>query len=124
MSPNLSPKLWPAIWPALRDRTPLGWLQLKKSRSRLLVAVAGIGFADLLMFAQLGIQAALFDSNTLLNRSMDADIVIRSAQYRDLNLANTLPRRRLHPGRRLPPALGESVPAAAAHGLACSPADG
>ena len=78
------------------DRTPLGWLQLKKNKGRLLVAVAGIGFADLLMFAQLGIQAALFDSNTLLNRSIDADIVIRSAQYRDLNLANTLPRRRLY----------------------------
>jgi putative ABC transport system permease protein len=84
------------IWQTLCDRTPLGWLQLKKSKSRLLVAVAGIGFADLLMFAQLGIQAALFDSNTLLNRGMDADIIIRSAQYRDLSLADTLPRRRLY----------------------------
>jgi putative ABC transport system permease protein len=81
---------------ALLDRTPLGWLQLKKSKSRLMVAIAGIGFADLLMFAQLGIQAALFDSNTMLNRGMDADIIIRSAQYRDLNLANTFPRRRLY----------------------------
>ncbi len=84
------------FWQALQDRTPLGWLQLKKNRGRLLVAVAGIGFADLLMFAQLGIQAALFDSNTLLNRGLDADIIIRSAQYRDLSLANTLPRRRLY----------------------------
>jgi putative ABC transport system permease protein len=79
----------------MQDRTPLGWLQLKKNKGRLIVAIAGIGFADLLMFAQLGIQAALFDSNTLLNRGMDADIIIRSAQYRDLSLANTLPRRRL-----------------------------
>ncbi|MBW4627122.1 MAG: ABC transporter permease DevC [Brasilonema octagenarum HA4186-MV1] len=90
------------IWQALRDRTPLGWLQLKKSKSRLLVAVAGIGFADLLMFAQLGIQAALFDSNTMLNRGMDADIIIRSAQYRDLNLADTLPRRRLYQIKNVP----------------------
>lgn len=89
-------------WQALRDRTPLGWLQLKKNRTRLIVAVAGIGFADLLMFAQLGIQAALFDSNTLLNRSMDADIILRSAQYRDLNLANTLPRRRLFQVKAVP----------------------
>lgn len=80
---------------AMRDRTPLGWLQLKKNKGRLMVAIAGIGFADLLMFAQLGIQAALFDSNTLLNRGMDADIIIRSTQYRDLSLADTLPRRRL-----------------------------
>ena len=85
-----------ALWQAMRDRTPLGWLQLKKNKARLFVAVAGIGFADLLMFAQMGIQAALFDSNTLLNRSVDADIIVRSAQYRDLSLANTVPRRRLY----------------------------
>jgi putative ABC transport system permease protein len=90
------------IWNRLLDRTPLGWLQLKKSKSRLIVAVAGIGFADLLMFAQLGIQAALFDSNTMLNRGMDADIIIRSAQYRDLNLADTLPRRRLYQIKDIP----------------------
>lgn len=90
------------VWQALRDRTPLGWLQLKKNKSRLLVAVAGIGFADLLMFAQLGIQAALFDSNTMLNRGMDADIIIRSTQYRDLNLADTLPRRRLYQIKDVP----------------------
>jgi putative ABC transport system permease protein len=84
------------FWQRIQDRTPLGWLQLKKSKSRFLVAVAGIGFADLLMFAQLGIQAALFDSNTALNRGMNADIILRSAQYRDLSLADTLPRRRLY----------------------------
>lgn len=90
------------VWQALVDRTPLGWLQLKKSKSRLIVAVAGIGFADLLMFAQLGIQATLFDSNTMLNRGMDADIILRSAQYRDLNLADTLPRRRLYQVQDIP----------------------
>jgi len=91
-----------SIWQSLGDRTPLGWLQLKKSKSRLLVAVAGIGFADLLMFAQLGIQAALFDSNTMLNRGMNADIVLRSTQYRDLSLADTLPRRRLYQIKDIP----------------------
>jgi putative ABC transport system permease protein len=90
------------IWQALSDRTPLGWLQLKKSKSRLIVAIAGIGFADLLMFAQLGIQAALFDSNTMLNRGMDADIILHSAQYRDLNLADTMPRRRLYQVKDIP----------------------
>jgi putative ABC transport system permease protein len=90
------------IWRGIIDRTPLGWLQLKKSKSRLMVAVAGIAFADLLMFAQLGIQAALFDSNTAINRGMDADIIISSAQYRDLNLANTLPRRRLYQIKDVP----------------------
>ena len=90
----LSPKQ--TLLQSMQERTPLGWLQLKKNKGRLVVAIAGIGFVDLLMFAQLGIQAALFDSNTLLNRGMDADIIIRSAQYRDLNVSNTFSRRRLY----------------------------
>ncbi|MBW4581443.1 MAG: ABC transporter permease DevC [Tildeniella nuda ZEHNDER 1965/U140] len=95
--PKQAPRLLKRhFWQSMQDRTPLGWLQLKKNKTRLLVAVAGIGFADLLMFAQLGIQAALFDSNTLLNRGVDADIIIRSTQYRDLAVSNTFPRRRLY----------------------------
>ena len=41
-------------------KTPLSWLQLSHEKSRLLIALAGIGFADILMFIQLGFQAALF----------------------------------------------------------------
>jgi putative ABC transport system permease protein len=83
------------FWQSLTQRTPLGWLQLRKNKGRLLVALAGIGFADLLMFAQMGIQSALFESNTLMIQNLEADIIIRSPQYRDLSLANTFPRRRL-----------------------------
>ena len=35
-----------SFWKGMQERTPLGWLQLKKNKGRLLVAVAGIGFAD------------------------------------------------------------------------------
>ncbi|MDX1978471.1 MAG: ABC transporter permease DevC [Pseudanabaenaceae cyanobacterium bins.68] len=83
------------FWQSFTQRTPLGWKQLQKNRGRLIVAIAGIGFADLLIFAQLGIQGALFESNTLLIQSLDADIVIRATQYRDLSLPSTFPRRRL-----------------------------
>ena len=83
------------FWQSLSQRTPLGWKQLQKNKGRLLVAIGGIGFADLLIFAQLGIQGALFESNTLLVQSLDADIVIRSTQYRDLSLPSTFPRRRI-----------------------------
>jgi putative ABC transport system permease protein len=38
-------------------RTPLGWLQLSHEKGRLLVALAGIAFADVLMFMQLGFQS-------------------------------------------------------------------
>ncbi len=83
------------FWQSLSQRTPLGWKQLQKNKGRLLVAIGGIGFADLLIFAQLGIQGALFESNTLLVQSLNADIVIRSTQYRDLSLPSTFPRRRI-----------------------------
>ena len=99
-APQLRPKQ--GFWQSFTQRTPIGWKQLTKKKGRLFVAIAGIGFADLLMFAQMGIQAALFDGNVLLNRSMDADIVIRSAQYRDLSLANTLPRRRIYQVQDIP----------------------
>lgn len=79
----------------LRRRTPLGWLQLNRERSRLLVALSGIAFADLLMFMQLGFQSALFDSNTRLHRSMDADIFLTSPQARNLANMSTFTRRRL-----------------------------
>lgn len=76
-------------------RTPLGWLQLRHDRGRFLVALAGIAFADLLMFMQLGFQAALYDSNTRLDRSFKADVVLISPRALNLQNLSTFPRRRL-----------------------------
>jgi putative ABC transport system permease protein len=76
-------------------RTPLGWLQLRHDRGRFLVAIAGIAFADLLMFMQLGFQAALYDSNTRLNRAFRGDVVLISPKALNLQNLSTFPRRRL-----------------------------
>ena len=38
----------------------LAWLQLRKGRARLIEAIAGISFADVLMFLQMGFRGALF----------------------------------------------------------------
>lgn len=43
-------------------KIPLAWLQLTRERTRLVIALAGIAFADILMFMQLGFREALFDS--------------------------------------------------------------
>ena len=80
----------------IQRRTPLGWLQLKRERGRLVVAIAGIAFADVLMFMQLGFQSALYDSNTKLSRSLDADIVLVSPQARNTQNLSTFSRRRLY----------------------------
>lgn len=79
----------------LQRRTPLGWLQLSHHKSRLLVAVAGIAFADVLIFMQLGFQNALYDSNTRLNRAFIGDIILISPQSRNMQNLATFSRRRL-----------------------------
>jgi len=80
----------------LQRRTPLGWLQLSRERNRLLVALSGIAFADVLMFMQLGFQSALYDSNTKLSRSLDADIVLVSPQAKNTQNLGLFARRRLY----------------------------
>lgn len=79
----------------LQRRTPLGWLQLNHQKSRLLVAISGIAFADVLMFMQLGFQNALYDSNTKLHRTIIADIILISPQTKNLQNMSTFSRRRL-----------------------------
>ena len=69
---------------SMKPGIPLAWLQLSRSRSRLYVAIAGIAFAAFLMFMQLGFQAALYDSNTLLHRSLQADLIFMSPQAQNI----------------------------------------
>jgi len=62
---------------------------------RLLVALAGISFAGILMFMQLGFRDGLFDASVTVHRLFDADIVLispRSASSIDMA---GFPRRRL-----------------------------
>ncbi len=86
----------------LRRRTPLGWLQLSHQKNRLLVALSGIAFADVLMFMQFGFQSALYDSNTRLHRSLRSDIVLIGSQTRNLQRISTFSRRRLYQAMDVP----------------------
>jgi putative ABC transport system permease protein len=88
-------------WKFLR-KTPLAWLQVSRERNRLLVAMAGIAFADMLMFMQLGFQRALFDSNTQLHRSLNTDLVLISPQARNIVNLTSFPRRRLYQSLSIP----------------------
>lgn len=58
----------------------LAWCQLKYKKRRLLVAIAGISFAVVLMFMQLGFQSALFDSAVRLHNSLRGDIFLLSTR--------------------------------------------
>ena len=87
---------------SLRNRTPLGWLQLKHDKMKMLTALAGIAFADILMFMQLGFKDALFTTNTQYPRAIDGDIILLSTQATNFNKLFTFPRRRLYQAMDLP----------------------
>ncbi|MCC5603271.1 ABC transporter permease DevC [Nostoc favosum] len=80
----------------IKRKIPLAWLQLIQERSRLLVAIAGIAFADFLMFMQLGFQAALYDSNTRMHHSIKANLILMSPQAQNILNMSTFPRRYLY----------------------------
>ncbi len=77
-------------------KTPLAWLQLSYEKVRLLIALAGIGFADMLMFMQLGFQNALFDSSVIFHQAIEGDIFLMSPQSDALGLTETFSSRRLY----------------------------
>jgi putative ABC transport system permease protein len=62
-------------------KIPLAWQQLMKEKMRLAVALAGIAFADILMFAQMGFEGALFDSSIALHKHFKTDLVVVSRNF-------------------------------------------
>jgi len=57
---------------------PLGWMQLRHRPLRLFVALAGIGFAVLLIMMQLGFRSALFESAVRFHERFLYDIALFS----------------------------------------------
>ena len=74
----------------------LSWLQLRKERVRLLVAIAGISFADVLMFLQMGFRGALFSSAVEFHTSLNGEIVMLSGRSRSLISLDRFTERRLY----------------------------
>nr|ADN12349.1 DevC protein [Gloeothece verrucosa PCC 7822] len=83
-------------------KLPLAWLQLKHEKIRLLVAIAGISFAVVLIFMQLGFQAALFDSAVHLHNSLRGDIFLLSTRSTSLIGMKSFSERRLYQALALP----------------------
>jgi putative ABC transport system permease protein len=68
----------------LLKKTPIAWKQLMKEKPRLLVAIGGISFANVLIFFQLGMMDALYDGATQAHHLLDADLVMTSSKYKSL----------------------------------------
>ena len=90
------------IFQSIKNRTPLGWLQLKHDKIKMLTALSGIAFADILMFMQLGFKDALFTTNTQYPRLVNGDVVLLSTQATNFNELYTFPRRRLYQAMDVP----------------------
>jgi putative ABC transport system permease protein len=82
-----------ALWQ--RRRIPLASLMLIRQPVRLAVAMAGISFAGILMFMQLGFRDGLFDASVTVHRLFDADIVLISPRSTSSVSMAGFPRRRL-----------------------------
>ena len=68
---------------------------LSRQPLRLLVALAGICFAGILMFMQLGFRDGLFDASVTVHRLFDADLVLMSPRSMSSISMSGFPRRRL-----------------------------
>jgi putative ABC transport system permease protein len=75
---------------------PLSWLQLIEHKSRLVIAIAGIAFADLLIFVQLGFQDALYDSAIAPHQNLRGDLVVINPQFQSLISVKSFQRDRLY----------------------------
>ena len=76
-------------------RIPLALLMLIRQPVRLIVALAGISFAGILMFMQLGFRDGLFDASVTVHRRFDADLVLISPRSTSSVLMSGFPKRRL-----------------------------
>jgi len=78
------------------NKNPLAWLQVTIEKTRLAVAIAGIAFADLLIFIQMGFKGALYDSAVKPHRTLQADLVLINPQFQTLFSVKSFSRERLY----------------------------
>jgi putative ABC transport system permease protein len=80
----------------MRWRVPLAWLQLTHHKGRFLVALAGVAFAVILMFMQLGFQDALYEDAITIHKTLKADLILISPKSVALFGTSGFPLRRLY----------------------------
>ncbi len=79
----------------LFGRLPIGWLQLNHNKMRFAAALAGVSFANILVFVQLGFLGALTGSIAFPYRMMNADILVQASDANTMEDGSPLPRQRL-----------------------------
>lgn len=77
-------------------RVPLAWYNLLHDRTRLGVAIAGVTFAVLLMFMNLGFLGALVSTTTNFYDQFNGDIFLISPESLEISTTKAFPRQRLY----------------------------
>jgi putative ABC transport system permease protein len=80
----------------LFKKTPLAWLQMTREPTRLMIALAGIAFADILIFFQLGLTDGLFESVTKPYSALEGDLFLINPLFESLAVVRSFPRERLY----------------------------
>ena len=83
-------------WPFFFLPVRLAWRQLRAGPARLASAIAGVMFACVLVFMQLGFRAALFDSATKLPQSMRGELFLLHPLTQALFRPEPMPRSRAY----------------------------
>ena len=91
-----------ALLTYILGRLPIGWLQLKHNKTRFAAAIAGVAFANILIFMQLGFLGALVETTKLPYRPMMADILISASDANTLSDGSNVPRQRLYQALAVP----------------------
>jgi len=81
--------------PSLLRRTPLAWRQAIHRPMRLAAAIAGVSFANVLVFFQLGLSGGLYDSQKRPIERINGQLVMVSGRYLYLGEQLNIPRARL-----------------------------
>jgi putative ABC transport system permease protein len=77
-------------------RTPLAWLNLVHERTRLLVAIAGVAFAVIIIFMNLGFLGALSLTASQTYSRINADIFLSSPLTLELSTPDPFPIQRIY----------------------------
>lgn len=83
-------------------RLPLGWLQLVSNKFRFAAAAAGVGFACILVFVQLGMMGAFTEATRISYEAFNADIMISASDANTLTDGSSVSRRRMFQALAVP----------------------
>ena len=86
----------------MHRRVSVAWLNLLHERTRLLVAIAGVSFAVLLIFMNLGFLGALTATTINFYEQFNAELFLSSPETLEVSTTTPFPRERLYQAQGIP----------------------